>query len=596
MPEFTAPLPQQSVPEELNAETHPATSRLVGGALSAYNSFFGTPVTMGFNWAQESLTKELDPGRFLTSEEYEKSEFKVPGLNFPNGVSQNVAKLRKNRARINQVKDNAINNMPAGFLSWAAENVGALVGTMGAFAVDPIAGGIAATTTSLTSRAVPWLLSKLEGTFAKAAVRGGIGFGEGAAISLPITIPQYENERELGQDQGALSILANSAIFGAFGSALRLGFGFDRGVIKQRENLRAQEVAIDHLTNGKPAYIEPVIKNGAYQMSKESEMFLKRSEDMIVELPSKIEDIDSQIKEKSKALKSELRNLKGPKEFAEIDEGHEFVQRLDRMREKPSDFMTAEEKGFSKRFISQTMSVREPSILKKIFDISEKSSVKRSVEEQDLLDNFIGDKESDVTADEISKLRENRDALIERMKEAPTESAKTKLKFKVSDLNDRIKINEKRLDDLQKVIKFATENESTFKLRNEIKNLEAQKNVLESTLDANKVYSQNINTNQTPLTETELRNYSDTVQDWRSDFAYSADEHTRFRQDVDSIPENIQFDSEQVFDDLKDLREDGELTSKAEDFLDEVKKDDEAFESVSNSLRDFFDCLLKRGE
>lgn len=596
MPQFTAPLPQSALPTDLDMESAPPTNILGGGAVAALNQFMTGPSAVGLKFLQEGLTAEMNPGKFLTTEEVEKSPYKIPGVSYPNGISQNVLKLKHNRLKNEQRTANILNNMPPGFLSWTSRNVGSLIGVAGTFTIDPIGSGIAKTTTSLTTRLAPWLLSKIEGRMLTFAARAAIGFPETAIIGGPLSLAQYGNERDLGQDHGVLSIFANMATFGMLGGFIRLGFGFDRSVVKPEEHLRAQDAAINHLMNGKPAYVEPIIKNGAYQMAKESQQFLKRSGDMLEEIPTLIEKVDDEIKVKQTQLSKKFKGRARAEEVMDIEPGNEFVQRLDRMRIKPSELFTDEEKELSRKFISPTLSAKEPTILKKIFDITEKSSIRRSPKEQQLLDDFIGTKEKEVTLKEITDLTNKRAEITDRMKETKNESLKTKLKFKISDFNDRIKKNSIHLENIKKIDRLEKDNVETFELRGALKELEVRKQSLQSTLDANKIYSQNINTNQSPVTENELRSNTEWINDWRSDFPYSPQETKIFREDVATIPENIQFDSESVFNDLKDLRDAGELTSKAEDFLDEVEKDDEAFESISSSLRAFFDCLLKRGE
>ncbi len=593
MPDFAYPLPRGDVENDIDLETAPQTSRLVGGALSAYNQVFAMPSNLGFNKLQEVITKEFDPGKILSSEDYDKSQFKIPGLTFPNGVPTNVARLRFNKFRDRKVIDNAINNMPAGFLSAVSRTAGSLIGLGIGADLDPLAFGVAKGTTSLTSKFAPWLLTKLEGTSARFLTKAAIGGAEGATIATPFALSQYENDLDIGQDDGALSIAANIGMGVGLGASLRLGFGFDRPVMKTEEHQRAQSVAVNHLMNGKPAYVEPLIKNGAYQIAKESDEFLLKSEDMVSKLPDQIDELDKEIDAKSKEVKDAFKTKGLKTDLTDVERGSDFVDRLNKMREKGSDQFSEEENDLQKRFSSLTLSKKEPTVLKKAFDISEKSIARRSPEEEQFLADFVGKKEEDITNNEIDNLKSTRDDLRKRFDETKARDLKTKLRFKIADFEDRISKNVDRLEDIKSLAKLEKPEADDI---DDLGKLKTRRANLQNTLDANKVYAQNTNTNIEPVTEHELRNKSTWVQDWRSDFAYSPDESRAFRNEVAAIPDNVEFNIEEPLQALNDLRAAGELSSEEEEFMDQIEKEDGAFDTISKSLRSYFDCLLKRGE
>jgi hypothetical protein len=69
MAEYNLPLNPENAVNNISLETPPYTSNLVGGAISAQNTFFSLPTNLGINKLNDFITNEFSPGKFLTKEE-----------------------------------------------------------------------------------------------------------------------------------------------------------------------------------------------------------------------------------------------------------------------------------------------------------------------------------------------------------------------------------------------------------------------------------------------------------------------------------------------------------------------------------------------
>ncbi len=572
------------------------TPRRAGFAMSALDTLNSLPTDYLARKTEDLLTKEFSPGELLSPKEYKEGPYAIPGVDHPEGIVKNLAKLQHSRWVNKNEKETLYANMPDDLLSKASIVAGSTVGflTLGNIDIPTLA--TAKLATSLTSRLIPWVLSKVEGTLPSIATKVAGGTFEGAAISTPLALAQYQNNRDLGEDAGALSVLTNIGLGAGLGVAIRLGFGYGKYPIAPVEHTRAQEVAVSHLAEGKAAHVEPVIKNAAYQMSKESEPFVLKAENMVRDLEPELEKREVELNEAKTKLGKILKEKVAESELEEFKTGEEVLKEFEEIRSKPEEILHESEASVLKRYTSKTLLEKEPTILKKAFQISEKHPVRRTPEEEQFLKDFSGKKEAEIIQSEIDGLTEKRDTISDKLNETKSRTLKTKLRFKLSDIDNRIENNKKRLGNVKALKRLQKDDIETFNARKEVRKLEKQRNALKEIVESNRIYAKAMTVNSEPLAKSDLRSSMDWVNDWRSDFSYSEKQARNFDEELSKFTDDTNVDFEEPLEAVKDLQKEGLLNDEEEEFLDSFEKEDSVFKSGSKALRTYAKCLIGFGE
>lgn len=594
------PLPTPPMDNDIDIEEAPPTPRLQGIALEAYSNVGSFAEDLGINKLSELATREFDPGRTMSSEEYEKSIYKVPGLNFPTGVPLNVARSRSNRYQDKLETQELLGNMEPGFLSFASRRVGDFIALAIGSALPSTKLLGAVSRPLLGGKLFPWLATKLESSSWKLlAAKGAVGVAEGGVIAVPFALSQYKNDLDLGQDDGYLSLVANEALGAGLGGAYRMGFGFDPPLIAPEEHQNAIDAATVQMFNGKPAYVEPLIENGAYQSAKDSALIVARSGAKTDELTMRLREIDTQLGENRAQIKTDFGKNKIGTELMDFPEGEKLSPKLETMFAKHREFWTEDEQKAFDTFRSSHVQKVQPTILNKLFNFSEKGVEKRSLDEQNIINDFKEGREEEAIQGEVDEIKSKKSTLQTRLETAETPKEKTKLRFKISDLEKAEDLNKDRLGNVQKLTNLIKENPEFAERWEETQNLLNERNQKSLELTANKSYAQVMSTYADPVKEADLRSAHDWTSSWKSDLFYEPDLLTASNEELRDIPDDISTDEREVRKmetSVNELRNEGKLAPEEEEILDGIEKDEAQHNKIAGALKSYVECLIGRGE
>jgi len=207
------------------------------------------------------------PGKQMTSEEYEQSEFKRPGISFPKGVTSNQAMISANRFDAEQDFNRRLSGTTNGFLKGA----GALAGKFIGWLQDPVnMGSMIGVGRAAKLIGEPLVSAVAETGLGRAVARGVVGAAEATAVTLPSETVDYITEKNAGEGpnihQVFEGLLLNAGLGGIIHTSVgALGDAAARRAITKTSHVEALRAAASQLEQGKSPNVEMSIKNGAYQ-------------------------------------------------------------------------------------------------------------------------------------------------------------------------------------------------------------------------------------------------------------------------------------------------------------------------------------------
>lgn len=294
----------------------------------------------------------INPGKSLTSPDYENSTFKRPGITFPQGVSEARAKRSADRYDANIHYQNTMSGLNNSFLRGSSK----VVGSIAAFSVDPL--NIAAMALAGASAGV---LS--EPLTAIAAEYGGIasrgaqftkGAFEAAAATAPAGAVDFTAGKVYGENPTVLHAVQSLGINAALGGILMGAFG--GRIVDHSNHFNALKTATDQLEAGAKVDVEPIIKDGAYQQDTINKLRATQA---------KVSDVEPlNVSRRTSAIK-DLENIK--EELAPI-KGHDDVKvQLDKQIDLLKSDIPDEELDLSQPEMPESLQ-REPISTAKLID------------------------------------------------------------------------------------------------------------------------------------------------------------------------------------------------------------------------------------
>lgn len=246
--------------DDLDSEGQPPVGFWTGAAITEkHDIHFGTTAqiaTMAYDG--------INPGKSLTSDEYEKSEYKRPGVTFPHGVSEARAKREAQRYDANLEYEETISGMNNTLLRWGSKGIGMIA----AFTVDPVnLGAMAIGVRPAAALSVPLLTAAAK--YGSLAVRGARfvpGGVEAAAATLPLTAVDYIAGTVYGEHPSALHAAAALGLNASLGGVLHSLFGGIGGrAIENSNHFEALKTSVNQLDAGNKVNVQEIIQDGAYQ-------------------------------------------------------------------------------------------------------------------------------------------------------------------------------------------------------------------------------------------------------------------------------------------------------------------------------------------
>jgi len=530
--------------------------------------------------------KLFDTSEFLSPEEYNKSEYKRPGLNFGNGVHLETAKRAADRYDKKLEYEQTIGSMNNGFLRGTSQLVGGSIG----FLLDPTNLAITAKIPMLVgAKAAPYVMKMAESPLAKRALQAGLGFAEGAAIMAPQEIASFAADNMYGEDPGVLNPLINIGLGGVLGGAIRGAFGFREHITTNVDNV-AKETAVNQLAAGKSVRVDELMRHGAYEadlramernniaaMPKTREQLFVENLGDRIRADNQARNAEAFISDLQKS-REELLPLTGNK--LSIHDAKSLTQEIQGLRTKIN--------SLDKSFDDYLARIREENKQSTYKEAVGKANKALANDKQPLQD-ALATAETKLKNHEAAKASEAELSRIEQhMAEIrKSQAIKPELLKSLDKLFEPLLINKpisvKRILDgdynLEHLIQEPHANTVAFNIARQ----RIQNNVAQVMLDARETK---------PLTADQIKAASEHMQSYKSDSTYNAAESESFRNEVNALPENIEADIEHIKKRVDSFKE--TLPEDLKFSMEELKSANENIERVDSAIQNIINCL--RGE
>ncbi|MEE9458271.1 MAG: hypothetical protein V3V84_00745 [Candidatus Bathyarchaeia archaeon] len=292
--------------DDLDSEGNPPIDVITGiQETQKHDMKFGTTAQL-----YATAYDHINPGKSLTTQEYENSQYKRPGVSFPNGVSEARAKRSADRHDANLNYQNTMSGLSNGFLRASSK----FIGGTAAFVLDPLnLGAMALAGASAGALSAPLVGIAAEyGALASRGAQFVKGAYEGAAFVAPQTAVDFTAGKIYGEHPSVLTAVSSLAINAALGGVLMGAFG--GRIIDNTNQFHALKTSVDQLEAGAKVDVSEIIQDGAYQ------------QDVINKLRKtqiRTSDLESQNVSRRTSAIEDLENIK--KELDPI-EGHDDVK------------------------------------------------------------------------------------------------------------------------------------------------------------------------------------------------------------------------------------------------------------------------------
>lgn len=562
------------VQRKYGLENIPA-GRVEGFEASTGAALHDSTLGQGFGLTVNELVNNIAPGRILKPDEWKASEHYRPGLNFPDGVSENVARLKAADFDGQQERQTTIEAMPSGFVSGVSKLAGGLIG----FTAGTPFLGVAASTLGRASTPIVAGLSEAGavGRVAGKAIEGAI---VGGGITAPQEALHLLNANQFGEDYTALDAITNIGANAGLGALLHMG-GY--GAVKLFEARKpfqtitteadrvAKESAVAQMAEGKSVDVEPAVRQGFADARLRENM---PPDQMREQLTRGVSEIDEQIKAKDTEI-----NL-AHEELTQAPEGEtlsavNMVNRVLKIEEKPIEQRTPAEQEFLTTR-DKTDEIETLINHRKQFDDLTPEQIKYADEvqrnESKVLESRIARQEqeleqlkssSESTPEQINELTENIEAGRDRLERLSTKQLSTKFSTKENAF--------KKLDDLHSE-------------RNDL--LEIKRNH-EAAIEA-------LNKPIEPVTKEDMQTHHDKMRSVDSDSAINPQEIDAFEREAQALSDDVQELLTNLESQIKDLEAREALTAEERAALEEVGQ----YESRATKLKAVFksaiDCLVTK--
>lgn len=576
-------LPDNLIPNTADFET-PQTSRTGGIGLAASAALGSAPTEYLLTKAVEALA----PGKFLSPQEYKNSPYVRPGLDFPSGVGENVARIRAQNYDSQEFIDDQLNNMPLGALSSVSRGAGSLIG----MALDPIniltakTGGLAAE--ALIGTESTGILSALgdSAPLVRKAAKVGMGAAEGTFATAPMAAAQYGSEKDLGEDPQPIEAIATLGLGAGLGGLLRGVLGYKSPITIEADR-QAKQTAVNQMADGKSVHVDEIIQNGYYQ-ARNSE-----PEQSLEALEATRNNLDTELKATSQGITDEQKNL-------------------DTLlyKEKASKFLSSRDTTAADESVADTLTkvLAKPEAMRDATDLAFLNGLPKTQEIADLKTalqkpGFLQDANDRVT---IKAFQEGKEADLIKARLASNEKAiqdietkitetpqnHTRILKKLQDTADQLKTasadSRRRFEELENLNK---EPVAIRESRARVNNLISKKIDLEKAVEDHKAIMAMTKESATPVEPNQLKAASEMMQDYRSDSTTNEVQDAAFTDELKGIPDDAELDMEREEAAIKHLEENDLLTDEDKDRLDKVRENERKLSIFEKAIRNAANCL-----
>lgn len=575
-------LPASAMPDTSAFEPSAPTSQIGGLALSAQEGFASAPVADLATHLKSFLTQEFSPGKMLSADAYKTSPYFREGLNFPSGVSENVARLRANEYDQNVSVNSVLDNMPAGLVSGTTKFVGSTIG----MALDPVnlATGYGVEATIGTKSAS--LLSTLAAKPAlQRAATVGVGAAEGAAITTPQALSQYDAADQLGEDPSVASIFATMGMGAGLGGLIKGLVGVREPITLEADQM-AKQVAVNQMATGKSVHVDEILQNG-YNEARNAEPTINPDD-----LLKNENDLNAQLSTTTQSIADEQKNL------------DDLL-----FKQKAQETVTPPTANSSPNLYSRILSVFQKapatrdasdiSFLNTLPKTEEVNNLVQAVQKplhlQDASDrNLMGAFQQDQESDLIKSRLAKQDSEIAQLNDTLASTSKKNTKA-IKDLNDQVKdlqirrsAGQSRLEELQNL---NDEPSAISKSRKRVNDLHVQKANLENEILKNRTMMAMTKDAMPALESSQIKNSSDYMRSYKSDSSYSEAKEQQLTDELKGIPDDPYKDIKDEEEQVKSLEKKDMLDEEDKENLETVRKYDSQMTIFSKALKNTINCM-----
>lgn len=566
---------------------------LARGAFSSLNGIGNT--------ANALYAKYVAPGKTYSKDEWEESGWFREGLRYDDlkgdneAISQYTAELAARNKDEKDALELRLKNMRPGFLAGASKFAGDTVG----FFLDPasIVGGSIGFKAAKILKNAKYIRAGLESTTRgiRTAVGAGVGAVEaGVAVSVPATI-EFSGEKELGDENASLRLIANIGLGMGLGGAVR-GFGEFRRLIHPESDVAATQVAASQLESGKAVRTDEIIKDGLYRQSvvENNESQAARSATYVdddarallqerlgtnvkTKLETDIHNIESDIKNQAVNIKTRT----GFVEPSKTTNAKNILSRLEKINRTEKLDRGAQDNVF----LSQGFKTEE---LQKARDILQKPGFERNADEIMHLKTLTREGGEEKLIRERLEVQEGKVAeLEEKLKRADKEKA-AQYQKELKIIKDSQELGKLRINQLKSGFSDKVLADKSIALEEKKAQLKAVDEVL-TTDDALKLFD---NMDKPPVEPNELMRAAQAVRDYKNSASYFERDVQALENEVNAVPKTDDEVLKKAADDF-DLLADSELSEEERAYIDEIKTDSERIADLGETLPDVINCLLR---
>lgn len=553
--------PQFDAQDAYNFSPPEQTTLGQGFLQSVSESMMTNPISnLGYDIAY-GYDKYIANSPFLTPSQLKEKGLVRPGVSFPDGTKENVAQLVIDRHDADQQRQTLINNMNPGFISETAKVAGNIIG----FSLDPVNAAASVLAPELIGAKVAISLgkgAKMIGLGAK-STRLATGALEGSAAVLPQEIFNIPSSRLRQENESIAQGFLNIGLGAGLGGLLHLGFGKSAPIFDSDINKTAHETAIGQIVEGKQTHVEPLIKQGAYESAKgmdeaEAKGLAPSRDDMA----SDLSDAKTQLQDELDTITNKMnQTMISPEQTAEM------TNHLSGIKTVLSDSKIA----LQKQFIQTMKGIGDQSIdftdvspdqINQQFNRLSKKTVDLSTENADLVKQVKQLTRHQANTDDLLK-----SSTIDINNSALDDAEKVKIATKLANKYEKFE------SDLKKVGIDVTKAPEFTKMRNALSEIKDKQIILSNHIQDHETAIQLLTQPHNPLTQQELKAASDYQASYRAASGYNEVETQAYKNFINSLPDEQDFNIESMQAEIEEMHENGELTDNDLDELDQVNND-----------------------
>lgn len=440
------------------------------------------------------------------------------------------------------------------------------------------------------------------------AAETALGAVQQGAAFTPAALADYDVSQQLGQNPTALGVMANIGIAAALGGTIH-------GIIKARSPIttEAHDTALQTATaqtlNGQRVDVGSILKQGYNDARVNERQVQARTDDYLNRFNAdrKAAD-DAKIADELKGLKD-----KNDIDVKDAQEGFDKAVAEQAGRRRNRGVLEQEEKPVpDSELIDKALEIkgREPATrtlddnlflkglpkneeFQQALTTAAKPGFERTAPEKIFMDAMGNGEEPLMIKDRLEQQQKQIAGLQKQLEEKPSSKQVEKINTQLSDLTERVKQGEDRLNQLAG---HGDDEAPVQEARKKLEAAQAEGKRLSDLAEAHDLDFKMQQTPELPVTPEDVTASAEKAQTWQNDSALDPDDIAAFDRQAESVPdanESILADTEAL---INDLKEQGALTEEDERILGELKEYEESNNRFKAALQALKDCFTGGGE